>query len=58
MATVLMYDTEDLTEEQVALFQTAVIDTLGKLGIEIEYDETSTDGYYKVRLQENQTIEL
>ncbi len=39
----LIYDLSGLTEKEVAAFQTAVIETLDKLDIPVEYDETSPD---------------
>lgn len=48
---ILTFDTEKLTEEQVALYSTAVQNTLDKLGINVAYDETSPDlKEYKVFL--------
>lgn len=49
----IVFDTSGLTEEQVSLYQTAVIDTLDKLGIKYEYDETTPDlKKYTVKLKE------
>lgn len=49
----LTFETQGLDERQVAAYQQGIVDTLTKLGYDIEYDETAPDlSTYRVRIGE------